>query len=400
MQQLDKLLKINDSQLALVLRLGLYGLRAQLKEALKTSQVISDPGFNVCEELIEELNRILEVVDDSPDNILEVVDDSPDDILEPVNDSSDGILEPVNDSPDGIGKIVEPIALKLGDISEILILELSNYIGQYQFNSTNDADLWNEMHLLLLRVPQQVATTWGEKLLKEANKKGAKEDKRTLRRLPFIHKEDLYYGLTGSIKAQGLRLSDQVKCNPLLRVETQGEDLDFLARVVSSYIDLIELDSSLHHALKKVNRFGVKSLQLEEQKSRYVEALIDSFHRVQATVNADPAHALKAQLDLDEAIHSLVFYPPAQRFSWWGKLQQQVRHKLDYWEEKARQAGNKIEIRQLWGPFADVQKYSKDELQINTGGVPGEVSACLRVYAKINEEELPGRVIFRASSYS
>ncbi|MEN2383518.1 MAG: hypothetical protein KA716_32185 [Gloeotrichia echinulata DEX184] len=40
---------------------------------------------------------------------------------------------------------------------------------------------------------------------------------------------------------------------------------------------------------------------------------------------------------------------------------------------------------------------SKDNLRLQFGGNPGDVVACLRVYAKINEQEFPGRVLFRSS---
>jgi len=44
----------------------------------------------------------------------------------------------------------------------------------------------------------------------------------------------------------------------------------------------------MHHALKSVERFGIRSVNLEPEKSKYVTALIDRFRRVQATVDADP----------------------------------------------------------------------------------------------------------------
>jgi len=49
-----------------------------------------------------------------------------------------------------------------------------------------------------------------------------------------------------------------------------------------------------------------------------------TYHRVQK-VGADPVATLRAWIDLDEAIHSLVFVPPAERYSWCGKLQQESR---------------------------------------------------------------------------
>jgi hypothetical protein len=181
-------------------------------------------------------------------------------------------------------------------------------------------------------------------------------------------------------------------------METNDGEIDLLAGVVSICLKFIELDLSLHHALKSVDRFGVRSLNDEREKSKYITALIDRFRRVQTTAdNVDPVVALRARLDLDEAIHSLVYLPCVDRYSWWGKLQQEARRTLDQVVEKTRDAGYHVQIRPLWGTYADVFNWSKDDLQIDIGGVRGEVSACLRVYAKINDEVLSGRVLFRSS---
>jgi hypothetical protein len=58
-------------------------------------------------------------------------------------------------------------------------------------------------------------------------------------------------------------------------------------------------------------------------------------------------------------------------------------------------AGNEVRLKQLSGLYGDVCEFSKDDLQLDCGGNPGEVLTCLRVYTKINQQEYPGRVIFR-----
>ncbi|MBW4633729.1 MAG: hypothetical protein KME30_18075 [Iphinoe sp. HA4291-MV1] len=376
MQHLSKLLEIDNSNLAWVLRLNLYGLRTQLQEALKTAT--TDPGNSACQELLRELDILLKSASQetlSGETVLSSEE----------NSSWEDVLEPVTN---------EKNELKLRQIGEALLSdrELSNYIGHYQFLSTNDGDLWNEIQRLLLRVPEKIADAWREQILTEASQIGAMEDKHV------AHDECIYPGLTGKVKATGLCLSNQFEFDPRLMVETRNEELDLLAGVVSTCLKFIELDSSLHHALKSVDRFGVRSLNDEREKSKYVTALIDRFRRAQTTTdNVDPVVALRARLDLDEAIHSLVYLPCADRYSWWGKLQQEARRTLDPVVEKARHTGYHVQIRPLWGTYADVFNWSKDDLQLDVGGVRGEVSACLRVYAKIQDEVLPGRVLFRSS---
>ncbi len=208
----------------------------------------------------------------------------------------------------------------------------------------------------------------------------------------------MYPGLMGSAKSMGLCLSDRIPISSQLVTEDTSEELKFLGGVVSTWIKFIHIDPLLHHALKSVDRFGIRSLNSDSERSKYATALLERFRRVQITTNnADPIAALRARLDLDEAIHSLVYLPPCDRYSWWGKLQQETRRTLDTTIERVRNAGNQIQIRPLWGTYADIYAYSKDDLLLNIGGIPGEVSACLRVYAKINDEVLPGRVLFRSS---
>lgn len=396
MQQLSKLLEIENSNLAWILRLGLHGLKAQLQEALKTA--IYDPGSGVCQQLIEELDILLQPQSLNGKTTLPIEENSWDDVLEPVlpidyEDPISGYDDQQTTAPNTISEI------KLKPLREALLAdrEIWNYLGQYQFHSTNDADLWNEMQLLLLRVPEKMLHVWREYLLKEANQIGAIEDKHNCFLLPFTRNEYIYPGLTGKVKATGLWLSNQIGFDSRVAVERCGGELDFLAGVVSSCLKFMELDPSLHHALKSVDRFGVRSLNSEAEKSKYTTALIDRFRRVQTTVDNDPAVALRARIDLDEAIHSLVYLPCTDRYSWWGKLQQEARRTLDSAVERARQSGYHVQIRPLWGIYADVFNWSKDDLQLDIGGLRGEVSACLRVYAKINDEVLPGRVLFRSS---
>ena len=177
------------------------------------------------------------------------------------------------------------------------------------------------------------------------------------------------------------------------------EDISFLAKVVSIYIQFIEIEPELHHALKSVFSFDVVNLYFKpEQRSKYIDALIERFVRMlKAEKSADSLSALRNWIDLDEAIHSLVFVPPAYRFSWWGKLQQEVRRILNKVVKRALSKGHEIRIRQLSGLYADVVNFSKDDLRMQSGGNPGEVLTCLRVYAKINEQEFPGRVLYRSA---
>ena len=90
-----------------------------------------------------------------------------------------------------------------------------------------------------------------------------------------------------------------------------------------------------------------------------------------------------------------MYQPPAAEDSWWGRLRSRARETLFAARDQAVQAGCPAHLQLLGGPFADVSRLAPDSLQVDFG-VPGEVSACLRVWAKIDGEEIKGRVLYRS----
>ena len=251
----------------------------------------------------------------------------------------------------------------------------------------------------MLRVPEDLATAWQQRALTLAQEAGAVEDTANLYPLPFIRDEIIYPGLSGTIQAKGLSLSEKALSYSEINQNSESKDIKLLAGYLLFCINFIEIEPDLHHALKSVFSFDIVSLNAKpEQQNQYIEALTHRFQRTQKAVeNADPLLILRAWIDIDEAVHSLVFVPPSDRYSWWGKLQQESRRMLKKFVDQANNAGNEVRIRQLSGLYADICALSKDDLQLDCGGNPGEVLACLRVYARINQEESPGRVIFRSS---
>ncbi|AFZ22840.1 hypothetical protein Cylst_0501 [Cylindrospermum stagnale PCC 7417] len=362
MQHLKKLLEIENSELAQLLRFSLYGLEASLKKA--QAELPLDPGAKVCDEVLQELHSLLQ---------------------------REIIPSPQLDS----GTELKLIRLREAFNSDP---ELSLYLGNSPLQSQKDADLWNEIQRRLLRVPEDLATSWRQRALELAEEAGAIADNIHLYKLPFIRDEVIYPGLSGSVKAKGLCLSQKALLKTEFPQSYSSGDLHLLAGFLYLYIKFIEIEPDLHHALKSVFSFDVVSLHTKpEQRHQYIDSLSDRFGRIQKTAeNPDPVLNLLAWIDIDEAIHSLLFVPPAERYSWWGKLQQESRRILKKLADKATNAGNEVRIRQLSGLYADICALSKDDLQLDCGGNPGEVLTCLRVYARINQEDCPGRVIFRS----
>ncbi|NEP01025.1 MAG: hypothetical protein F6K58_20670 [Symploca sp. SIO2E9] len=399
MQHLSPLLKKENSTLAQILRFSLYGLHTSLTKAL--AEINDDPGASDCSELIKELNYLLEENSES-EGKEELI--SPSDTQSSEQDVSEQIIQPEPSQP-----VPEPESSSVSTTDELLLEPLRKdflsdqdllsylaYLEPVELKSTNDSDLWNEVQRLLLRVPEKLAKEKREHFLDIAKGAGAKPDyEQLMSNIPFSSSKILYPGLSDKVQASGLQLSAEVLSG---EVKREG-DLYFLAGVVSTYLELINIDPSLHHVLESVYSFGIKSFHSEpEQQDKYITALIDRFQRAQkAEGNPDPTLTLQTRLDLDEAIHSLVYLPPADRYSWWGKLQQQARRTLRSVADQARNAGYNVQIRYLWGRYSEVCDHSKNDLELDRGGSPGDVLACLRVYAKINEEVFPGRVLYRSS---
>jgi hypothetical protein len=176
------------------------------------------------------------------------------------------------------------------------------------------------------------------------------------------------------------------------------EELRPLGCAVALALYFSERDShNLHHALKSVDPFGVNPLSDQEQRQRYTTELLYRLQRVVDRESGPPADALWARIDLDEALGSLLYLPPVNReTSWWGRLQQELRRGLDRAADRARQAGVKVQLQPLWGLYAKVCDRSSGDLEIDSGYPPGEVVASLRLFAQVNQEAIPGRVLHRS----
>lgn len=363
MQHLRQLLATKNSELSRLLRFSLHGMEASLKQA--QAELPQDPGAKVCEQLLQELQNLLQP------------------------ETQELTFIQLSDE------------LKLNYLREAFDSdpELALYLGDSPLQSQTDADLWNEIHRKLLRVPEDLAQVWRQRALDFAQEMGAVEDNEHLYDLPFIRNEIIYPGLHGSVNAQGLCLSQKAFFQSEIIPNNASEELHLLASLLLLWSKFMEIEPDLHHALKSVFSFDVIPLHSQpDQQNQYIETLIDRFQRTKkAEEIADPLSTLRAWIDMDEAINSLVFVPPSERYSWWGNLQQESRRALKKIADKAIKLGHDVRIRQLTGIYADICAFTKDDLQLDYGGIPGEVLTCLRVYARINQEEIPGRVIFRSS---
>src|SRR5262249_51822352 len=144
--------------------------------------------------------------------------------------------------------------------------------------------------------------------------------------------------------------------------------LRVLAGLTSAWLWFTDRDPHLHHCLAGVFRFGVPPLT-GDQRQRYVAELLRRWGRVRAGASRGrpPKEQLKERLDLDEALHSLVYQPSADPGSWWGRLLAQARDTLLQARDRAVQAGCHVHLQMLGGSFAEINRLAPDSLEVDYG---------------------------------
>jgi hypothetical protein len=368
-EQIELLLGTPDSKASQALRWGLRGLRASLQAALEDGP--DSAGSEELRRLLTELDCVLRGAWPPFSPTLPL--DTPGSTLP--DDRS-------TDSPRLL-----PLARAIAADPRFRV-----EVERAPIRNSSDDEIWNDVQCLLLHVAPNVADEWRRRSLKYAEESGGHADEAQAAILPLARDEVIYPGLGGGIRAVGLRSSLAAALDPRMTAP-QDADLRTLAGVVSSALWFIEHDPHLCHCLQSMFRFGVSPLA-SEQRERYAAELLRFWERTNVP-RQEPKARLKNLLDLDEAIHSLVYQPPAAPDSWWSRLQGQSRDGLFQARDRAVQAGCAVHLQLLGGSFAAINRLAPDSLQVDFGE-PGEVSACLRVWARIDGEQSKGRVLYRS----
>jgi hypothetical protein len=370
-ESISTLLALGSSPASQALRWGLHGLRAALCAALEEAP--NTAGADELRVLLADLDTLL--------------------AAGPRSSATDPVLPTYDRSDQG------PTAPRF--LPLVHALAEDQRIRADLRSGSSDEETWNDIQRLLLRLPAALAGEWQQRCLEHAQKIGARPDESRTAVVPLLHDDLIYPGLTGAVEANGLRSDASAALDP--RVKPPAESgLRFLAGVVSTCLWFIDNDPLLCHCLKGVFRFGVAPLK-DEQRERYVGELLRLWERVVAG-RAEPSRGgsrqwfkdrLRELLDLDEALHSLVYQPLAAPDSWWGRLLNEVRDTLFQARDPAAAAGCPVHLQALGGSFADINRLAPDSLQVDFG-TPGEVAACLRVWARLDGEEIKGRVLYRS----
>lgn len=378
MKGIDRLLGIPSSQLGRTLRDALIGLRAVLEFALRESP--QDPGAEAARLLLSELNFVLGI---SPVSVA---------LIEHQETETGLIAVPVT----------SPVAVKLAAIKQELRSDdtLLAELGPVQIQADAYPDLWLQINYLLLRASPRQADRWRRRLQDAVGTERCTEAPNNARLLPGESEVLVFPGLIGETSVPGLWVSQAAPLDErveryYIHADRDNPDLRSLAQAVSLCLTMIKLDADLHHALQAVDAFRVMPLRDEIQRRKFEQALVDYFGDV-CRAQRDSIEEFKARLRLDEAIHSLVHYPPAQRTSWWGQFRQRCRDTLFKARDRLRARNIAVELRELPLSYRNAHDLTKDNISLDSGGTAGDVLASLRVWAKIEQQEDSGRAIYRA----
>lgn len=378
------------SEVARTARSGLIGLRASLAEAV--DRCPQDPGREPAMELIASLDEIIAVWPVP----------GPGGRAGQAGRAGPGRPEPPEDR-----RLSELAAAFVGDpaVAEFLDEQSMAVLAEPQAGT----GLWRALHMCLLRLPEPVASRWRARCATLATPASAAAASGPgWRILPGESEVVLVpQGPPGAGQEDGIRTSadgrvDDEVLDALGLGRAGGREVPAdvanameLARLSTLVLDLTELDENLVMCLESVLFMGSKRIDAKHRQLYRADLL--GRLREYARREVGTADSLEALIEIDEAINSLTHRPPAAAGSWWAQLRQQSRRMAERAAAAMRQAGADVEVLPLGLRYRDVRDFTAgNDVAARTGGKPGDVLACLRLWTRIGDQTIPGRVMYRA----
>jgi hypothetical protein len=369
---------------ARVLRAGLVGLRAALEDTL--ARTPDDPAAARVRELIGELGAAL---------------------AGPPPDFGAGVSAPAGVSVAAASpreRAVAERSARLRELAAALAADprARSFLDERSLTALAgpgdgpDADeaLWSTFHLRLLRLPVRVADDWRRRAarLAEVSSGGAP-------RTVLLGAQNVLIP-TYSPGGPSLGTSPDASPDPQVAfaiggMPARGGDLATLAALTTCVLAVAERDDSLYLCLESVHFHGAEPLDARLAASYRQEVLA----RMNSYVHADPGSItqFEALISLDEAVASLVHSPLAAPDSWWAALGAASRRLLAERVRALRADGQDVDAVPLALRYRDVRDRTggNDVGASESGSAPGEVLACLRVWARLPSRQLTGRVLYQ-----
>ncbi|GHA27513.1 hypothetical protein GCM10010329_58450 [Streptomyces spiroverticillatus] len=366
MEALKKLCTEPGSLIALTLRAQLVGVRAALAEVLEA--LPEDPGAAAGREALRELDAVLERQE--PEGAAAV------DAYAPTRARETHALA---------GLAAELVASP----------EASNYLGPLTVPAETEAVfLWRWFHLTLLRLPAAQAHRWRERAARLAPGPEAQAAGQWVQWRALNRAWDLVPPLPDS-GAPGLRIAadEQATADP-----SPAADLSPAAvyEVLADWVTgLAAYDTELHHCLEVLTHRGLLPLHEAGHRKAYEQELRHRIARL-ARQPQDSPEALRAALAVDEALCSVLHLPPAAPGSWWAEVAGTSQHTVLELRRRVRGRGADVAVEVPAPHYRDArQRTGGNDIPLDAGGLKGQVLAVLRLWARVEGQEMRGRVVYR-----
>lgn len=369
LDDLERLLAC-DSTLSRQVRCLLRGFHAGLEEAsILTPQ---DPATTYAERILGELQRLLAPANDEAASLpqLGIVEDTTNSKSAP--EAKTTLSEPT--------PVLESLAQEM--FGSPLIQE---ELGSITPPNAGTECLWRTVQHSLLRLSAAKREDWRPKW---ENRIGEVSEAQLMHLIP-ADREEVVYPPFGNVT--GLALTSTAPLHARLGASFEPVRGDAAVQVVSALLWFIDHEPALRHVYRPLYSFGFATVD-----ERFSIELVERLRRVQLSPKeTDPVKHLRTRIDLDEAIHSLTFDPFPAPDSWWRSLQKRSRDQLFELRQELVNSGLAVHLQVLTDNYAEIRNLSKDDLGVDRGGKPGEVVCCLRIFAKIDQQVYPGRVLYR-----
>ncbi|SFM91287.1 hypothetical protein SAMN04487980_1007188 [Streptomyces sp. cf124] len=284
--------------------------------------------------------------------------------------------------------------------------EAVDYLGPAQLPAGADTPaLWRWFQLTLLRLPAAQVTMWRARAerLAVAEPAGARWTE-----WAALDREQVVLPPLPRFGAAGVRLGPRAGAAPWALDAAGIEDIapaDGESRspaqvwaVLASWVAaLAELDDQAHHCVESLTHRGALPLADPGHRRAYQQELALRLGRLAVRREADdPSAELQTALAVDEALCSVVHLPPAAPGSWWAQIAETSQRAVLDVRRRARAHGADVAVEVLAPSYREARRRTGgNDIPLDAGGRKGQVLAGLRLWARIDGRELPGRVVYR-----